>query len=128
MNVLRPATVRSVVTVNPSKHHQSMIGFGGITTPTAYAELSVEGKRQWWRLVSEYNPLIQREYPNGTRLNPAMVNYCQTSLKKAGRAPQVVGIQNEHTHRPSFRRTACEPCEKPRAQSLCEGFFVSLVA
>lgn len=159
VNLLRPGAVKTMVTVNPSKRHQSMIGFGGITTPTAYTELSPEGKRQWWRLVSDYNLLIQREFPNGARLNPAMdnwdvlsdanphhyasnfpngeisdftynkmiyalggkvwfefwslppwvnknadkyaeamVNYCQTSLKKAGRPPQVVGIQNETKH------------------------------
>jgi hypothetical protein len=159
VQLLGPAPSNVVVTVNPSTMHQRISGFGGIATPTAYAELSAAGKRQWWQLVAEYNLLIQREYPNGSRLHEAMdnwdvlddatphyyaanfpngeisdfaynrliyslggkvwfefwmlppwvgtnagkyaeamVNYCQTSLRKAGRAPQVVGIQNEHAH------------------------------
>jgi hypothetical protein len=52
-----------------------MIGFGGIATPTAYAELSPEGKKKWWNFVQEYNLLIQREYPIGRALNPAMDNW-----------------------------------------------------
>ena len=152
-----PKTVEIDVSVDPSKGHQKMIGFGGITTPTAYALLSPEGKKAWWKWLIEYNLLVQREYPNGNRLKPemdnwdklkdasphyyasnfpngeisdfdynrliyqlggtvwfefwalppwvgedvekyaeAMVNYCKTSLTKAGKAPQVVGIQNEH--------------------------------
>ena len=70
-----PSPVLSNVHVDPSKTYQTMIGFGGIATPTAYAQLSLEGKRQWWQLVCEYNLLIQREYPNGNRLNRAMDNW-----------------------------------------------------
>ncbi|MCX7005820.1 MAG: hypothetical protein NTY53_00945, partial [Kiritimatiellaeota bacterium] len=61
VQLLGPAPSNAVVTVNPSALHQRMSGFGGITTPTAYAELSAAGKRQWWQLVAEYNLLIQRE-------------------------------------------------------------------
>ena len=67
----RPAAVE----IDASRRHQEMIGFGGIATPTAYALLSPEGKRRWWELVCEYNLLIQREYPNGRRLAPAMDNW-----------------------------------------------------
>ncbi len=156
---LKPAAGQATVSVDPAARRQRMSGFGGITTPTAYAQLSAEGKRRWWRLLCEYNLLIQREYPIGTQLHEtmdnwdvlddavshyygsnfpngeicdftynrliyslggkvwfefwwlpkwvgddvenyarAMVNYCQTSVKKAGRAPDVVGIQNEHAH------------------------------
>lgn len=156
---LKPAAGSATVSVDPAARHQRMMGFGGITTPTAYAELSAEGKRRWWRLLCEYNLLIQREYPIGTQLHEAMdnwdvlddavshyygsnfpngeicdfeynrkifalggkvwfefwwlpewmgddvekyagamVNYCQTSVRKAGRAPDVLGIQNEHAH------------------------------
>lgn len=74
-SLARPAPANAVVRIDPAKQHQTMIGFGGIATPTAYALLSPEGKRRWWEIVSEYNLLIQREYPIGTRLNPAMDNW-----------------------------------------------------
>lgn len=70
-----PAAATCRVTVDPSKKHQTILGFGGITSPTAYAELTSEGKRRWWELVAEYNLLIQREYPIGTQLNPAADNW-----------------------------------------------------
>ncbi len=73
--VLSPSPVTATVRVEPGKRHQTMMGFGGITTPTAYAQLSPAGKRRWWRLVCEYNLLIQREYPIGNRLNEAMNNW-----------------------------------------------------
>jgi O-glycosyl hydrolase len=72
---LRPQPVEVAVQVRPEARHQTIIGFGGITPPPAYASLSEEGKRRWWELLSEYNLLIQREYPNGTRLNRAMDNW-----------------------------------------------------
>jgi hypothetical protein len=68
-----PRTVQ--VTVEADNVHQKMIGFGGITTPTAYAQLSPQGKQRWWELLCEYNLLIQREYPIGTRLKPEMDNW-----------------------------------------------------
>ncbi|HUW19131.1 MAG TPA: hypothetical protein VMW16_07505 [Sedimentisphaerales bacterium] len=73
--MLEPAEEAAVVRVNPSLRYQKVLGFGGITTPTAYAQLSAEGKRRWWQLVCEYNLLIQREYPIGRRLNPEMDNW-----------------------------------------------------
>ncbi|MCX5684469.1 MAG: hypothetical protein NT049_12390 [Planctomycetota bacterium] len=73
--VLSPPAVAATVRVDPAKKFQTMIGFGGIATPTAYAILSPEGKRLWWNLVARYNLLIQREYPIGTRLAPAMDNW-----------------------------------------------------
>ncbi|MHC4617734.1 MAG: glycoside hydrolase [Planctomycetota bacterium] len=73
--MLQPAEEGAVVRVDPSVRYQKMMGFGGITTPTAYAQLSPEGKRRWWELVCEYNLLIQREYPIGRRLNPEMDNW-----------------------------------------------------
>jgi O-glycosyl hydrolase len=63
------------VTVDSSVRCQRMLGFGGITTPAAYAQLSEEGKRLWWRKVVEYNLLLQREYPMGARLNREMTNW-----------------------------------------------------
>ena len=70
-----PAALPGAVRVDPSRRGQEMIGFGGIAIPTAYALLSPEGKRRWWDLLLEYNLLIQREYPIGVRLNPAMDNW-----------------------------------------------------
>jgi hypothetical protein len=73
--MLRPEPELAAVIVNPQKRYQRMTGFGGIATPTAYARLSAEGKRRWWQLVCEYNLLIQREYPIGTRLSSRMDNW-----------------------------------------------------
>jgi hypothetical protein len=73
--VLKPLPEPTVVEIDPSNRHQKMIGFGGIATPTAYAQLSEEGKRKWWEIVCSYNLLIQREYPIGRRLNEQMNNW-----------------------------------------------------
>jgi len=73
--VLSPPAAAATVRIDPAKRRQTMIGFGGIATPPAYAQLSPEGKRLWWGLVARYNLLIQREYPIGTRLAPAMDNW-----------------------------------------------------
>ncbi|MHC4477059.1 MAG: glycoside hydrolase [Planctomycetota bacterium] len=73
--MLTPKPERAVIRIDPTKTYQTMIGFGGIATPTAYAQLSTDGKGRWWQVLCEYNLLIQREYPNGRRLNPAMDNW-----------------------------------------------------
>jgi len=73
--MLEPTAEPAIVRVKPEIKYQTMMGFGGITTPTAYAQLSPEGKRRWWELVCEYNLLIQREYPIGRRLNREMDNW-----------------------------------------------------
>jgi len=73
--LVKPGVETSVVRVHPERRHQKMIGFGGIASPMAYAQLSPEGKQRWWEIVCEYNLLIQREYPIGTRLNPDMQNW-----------------------------------------------------
>ena len=52
-----------------------MIGWGGIAAPLAYQQLSERGKQLWWELVSEYNLLIQREYPIGTMLKKDLSNW-----------------------------------------------------
>jgi len=70
-----PAVRAASLTLDATVAHQTMIGFGGIGTPTAYRELSEEGKRAWWELVAEYNLLVQREYPNGPRLKPDLSNF-----------------------------------------------------
>jgi O-glycosyl hydrolase len=68
-------TADATIEVNASQSRQTMLGFGGITSPAAYAQLSPEGKRRWWSLVAEYNLLLHREYPMGARLNPEMNNW-----------------------------------------------------
>ena len=73
--MLKPVPEAAGVRVYPLRQHQTVMGFGGITTPTAYAQLSAEGKRRWWQLVCEYNLLVQREYPIGRRLNRKMDNW-----------------------------------------------------
>lgn len=73
--MLRPTTQAVEVRVDSAARHQTMIGFGGIASSPAYAQLSPEGRRQWWDLVARYNLLIQREYPNGQRLSEAMDNW-----------------------------------------------------
>lgn len=159
--LLSPREAKASIGIDLAHRHQEMIGFGGITTPTAYSQLGEEGRRRWWQLLCEYNLLIQREYPNGQRLNEAMdnwdrladatphyygdnfpngeisdfsyikylrrlggqvwfefwalppwvgqdaekyaaavVNYCRTSLRKAGAPPDIVGIQNEVPQKP----------------------------
>jgi hypothetical protein len=73
---LLPAVVgTAAVDVDPATRYQQMIGWGGTTTPPAYAELSPEGKRAWWRKLVEYNLLLHREYPIGAQLNPEMTNW-----------------------------------------------------
>jgi len=73
--MVRPPADPAAVRIDDTRRHQTMIGFGGIATPAAYAQLGPEGRRRWWRLVCEYNLLIQREYPIGTRLNERMDNW-----------------------------------------------------
>jgi len=167
--LLPPAVEAATVEVDGAARFQRMLGWGGTTTPPAFAELSPEGKQEWWRILAEYNLLLHREYPTGAMLNPemtnwdrpqdaaphyygdnfpncetsdfeyirrvqrmggqvifefwelppwartrdeagkltdapqiepyvkAMVGYCKTLLAKTGKAPEIVGIQNEVT-------------------------------
>ena len=73
---LLPAAVETAtIAVDPTTRFQQMIGWGGTTTPPAFAELSQEGSRAWWRKLVEYNLLLQRDYPIGARLNAEMTNW-----------------------------------------------------
>jgi len=69
-----PATV-SKININNSKKYQQILGFGGITSLVAYNILSKEGKEKWWNFLKDYNLLIQREYPIGSRLKPDYSNW-----------------------------------------------------
>jgi O-glycosyl hydrolase len=73
--LVEPPVQTAQITVDAAQIHQKMIGFGGIATPTAYAQLSPSGKQRWWELLCQYNLLIQREYPIGNRLNETMNNW-----------------------------------------------------
>ncbi len=77
--LLPPAIEAATVRVDASARFQQMLGFGGTTTPPAYAELSPEGQRVWWRKLAEYNLLLHREYPTGALLNPEMTNWDRPS-------------------------------------------------
>jgi O-glycosyl hydrolase len=70
-----PEAGRSTVEVDPLQRRQTMLGFGGITSPLAYAQLSEAGKKRWWKILAEYNLLLQREYPMGAKLDPEMDNW-----------------------------------------------------
>jgi hypothetical protein len=73
--LLPPAAEASTVDIDGAVRFQEILGWGGTTTPPAFAELSPEGVRQWWRILAEYNLLLQREYPTGAMLNPEMTNW-----------------------------------------------------
>jgi hypothetical protein len=73
--LLPPAVEAAAVDVDDAARFQEMLGWGGTTTPPAYAELSPQGAREWWRIFAEYNLLLHREYPTGALLNPEMTNW-----------------------------------------------------
>jgi hypothetical protein len=73
--LLPAASEAATVEVDDAVHFQEMLGWGGTTTPPAFAELSPEGKQEWWRILAEYNLLLHREYPTGALLNPEMTNW-----------------------------------------------------
>ncbi len=73
--MLSPGIESVMIDVNSQKTHQTMLGWGGIGIATAYQELSEKGKDLWWKYISEYNLLCQREYPVGTNLNESMDNW-----------------------------------------------------
>jgi len=81
--LLQPAPAPVRVTINPEARHQTMLGWGGITPPPAYHELSSAGRQQWWQWLCEYNLLCQREYPNGGMLNRSMDNWDNLADAKA---------------------------------------------
>jgi len=70
-----PSASTASVTVNPDNSYQEILGFGGITSMPSYYQLSDEGREKWWKLLKEYNLFIQREYPNGSKLNKECSNF-----------------------------------------------------
>jgi len=73
--LLPPGVEASTVDVDGAVAFQEMLGWGGTTTPPAFAQLSPRGAASWWRILAEYNLLLHREYPTGARLNPEMTNW-----------------------------------------------------
>ena len=73
--LLPPAVETATVEVDEATQFQEMLGWGGTTTPPAFAELGAQGAREWWRILAEYNLLLHREYPTGALLNPEMTNW-----------------------------------------------------
>lgn len=72
---LQPARLQdTTISVTASKTYQTMLGFGGSPSIPAYLSLSPAGKKRFWQILKEYNLLIDREYPMGTRLKPDMSN------------------------------------------------------
>ena len=56
--LIEPEVKEATVRVHSDRKRQTMLGFGGTTTPPAYVLLSPEGKRRWWELLCEYNLLL----------------------------------------------------------------------
>ncbi|MGO9231134.1 MAG: hypothetical protein ACLQKA_18245 [Bryobacteraceae bacterium] len=73
--LLPPVVEAATVDVDDAAHYQEMLGWGGTTTPPAFAELSPAGAAEWWRILTEYNLLLHREYPTGAVLNREMTNW-----------------------------------------------------
>jgi len=48
--------------------------------------------------------MVENETLNTVKYAEAIVNYCKTSVKKTGKAPEIVGIQNEVTQTPEAWR------------------------
>lgn len=72
--LLKEKTGETTVSVEPRKTHQVMLGFGGSPSIPAYAELSDEGKKEYWAILRRYNLLIDREYPMGTQMKQDLSN------------------------------------------------------
>jgi O-glycosyl hydrolase len=73
--LLSPAVAEASIQVNSNDRHQTMLGFGGSPSIPAYAELSSEGKKQYWEMLKRYNLLIDREYPMGAELKSDLSNF-----------------------------------------------------
>lgn len=72
--LLAEAAGAATISVDESRTHQTMLGFGGSPSIPAYAGLSDAGKKQYWELMRRYNLLLDREYPMGTELKPDLSN------------------------------------------------------
>jgi len=73
-SLLATAAQDASIHVDDTSKHQTMIGFGGSPSIPAYAELSDEGKKQYWEILRRYNLLLDREYPMGSQLKQDLSN------------------------------------------------------
>lgn len=73
--ITEPEAQAAIVTIRPADVHLTMLGFGGSPSMCAYAELSDEGKRQYWDVLKRYNLPLLCEYPRGTQLKPDLGNF-----------------------------------------------------
>lgn len=73
--MMKSRTENVQVHIDWADRKQTMLGWGGIATPTAYHLLSEQGKTRWWDYLLEYNLLLHREYPNGQNLAPDFSNW-----------------------------------------------------
>ena len=62
------------MTIKAGEVHQTILGFGGSPSIPAYAELSDEGKREYWEILKRYNLRLFREYPMETELKQDLSN------------------------------------------------------
>lgn len=74
-SIYAPKKKKITIKLLENKRYQTIIGFGGISSIPAYNTLSLKGKENFWKLVTEYNLLIQREYPNGQMLKKDFSNW-----------------------------------------------------
>jgi O-glycosyl hydrolase len=72
--ILPTASATTTVHIDPAQKFQTMLGFGGSPSISAYDSLSPQGKKLYWQMLQRYNLLIDREYPMGTELKPDMSN------------------------------------------------------
>jgi O-glycosyl hydrolase len=72
--LMEPAAKATTVTIRADEEHQTILGFGGSPSIPAYAELSDEGKREYWQILKRYNLRLFREYPMGTELKQDLSN------------------------------------------------------
>jgi hypothetical protein len=72
--MLRPVAEAVEVKVHTSKRHQTILGWGGITSKAAFHMLNEDAKEDWWKFPYDYGFNIQREYPAGRSLKEDMSN------------------------------------------------------
>ncbi len=73
--IVSPDAKDVCVSIDQNSKHQTMLGFGGTIAPMAYGQLSEKGKREFWKVIVDYNLLIHRENPIGHLLNEEMSNF-----------------------------------------------------
>lgn len=73
--LVAPADRELSLKIVSGETYQTMRGFGGITSPMAFRELSERGQNEFWRIVEDYNLLVQRDNPPGGELKESLDNW-----------------------------------------------------